>query len=173
MSVGTPPQDFRILPSTTGQQVWIPVPEGCTSADPGNCGTLRGALDFNNARSNGFQTNQSSTWESKGLYQLDIETQLNLTGNGKFGYDTVSLGIQGSDQLTLTHQIIDGIATKDFYLGEFSLGPKPTNFSNFSEPVPCYMKTLVDNNLIPSLSFGYTAGAKYRWSIPMYNCDLY
>ena len=55
-----------------------------------------------------------------------------------------------------------GIATKDFYLGIFALGPKPTNFTSFDDPQPSYMWSLKNQSLIPSLSWGYTAGAPYQ-----------
>ena len=44
----------------------------------------------------------------------------------------------------------------------FGLGPLPTNFSGFDQPQPSYMSTLKNQSLIPSLSFGYSAGASYR-----------
>lgn len=162
LRVGTPAQDFRVFPSTNGNQIWIPVPEGCLVTDPQNCGDLRGVFSFQGSQSSGFQTNKSSTWSSEGIFDLDVENGLNLTGNGEFGYDTIGLGIQNSNGLILTHQLLGGIATKDFYLGEFGLGPKPANLSSFDNPIPNYMQTLRNQNLIPSLSYGYTAGAKYQ-----------
>lgn len=162
--IGTPPQDFKILPSTNSHQTWIPVPAGCTSTDPPDCGTLRGALPFRGASSNGFLSNRSTTWIENGIYDLGIENHINLTGNGDYGYDTVGLGLDNSTRLTLTHQVVAGIATKDFYLGQFGLGSKPSNFTTYDDPIPSYLKDLVDSNLIPSFSYGYTAGAKYRKS---------
>ena len=162
LRIGTPPQDFRVFPSTNGQQTLVPVPEGCLASDTPNCGNLRGVEAFKGMTSNGFQTNQSTTWIPNGLFTLDIEDGLNSTGNGEFGFDTVGLGIQNSNGPTLTHQLVAGIATKDFYLGEFGLGPKPANLTSYDEPIPTYMSNLVDQRLIPSHSFGYTAGAKYQ-----------
>jgi hypothetical protein len=162
--IGTPPQDFNVLPSTNGQQTLVPVPQGCTSTDPSNCGALRGAFLFHGAASNGFESNRSSTWVENGLFDLDIETNLNITGHGDYGFDTVGLEVENSGGLTLAHQVVAGIATKDYYLGQFGLGPKPSNFTTFAYPIPSYMRNLVDQNKIPSLSFGYTAGAKYRES---------
>lgn len=72
--------------------------------------------------------------------------------------------MQNSGRLTLSHQVVAGIATKDIYLGEFGLGPKPSNFSSFDNSVDGYLKNLVNSNLIPSFAYGYTAGAKYRKS---------
>lgn len=160
--IGTPPQDFKILPSTNSHQTWIPVPAGCTFTDPPDCGTLRGALPFRGASSNGSLSNRSSTWIENGVYDLGIENHVNLTGNGDYGYDTVGLGLDNSTGLTLTHQVVAGIATKDFYIGQFGLGSKPSNFTTYDDPIPSYLKDLVDSKLIPSFSYGYTAGAKYR-----------
>ena len=119
-------------------------------------------MPFGGSQSNGFASNASSTWVAKGIYQLDIETDLGYTGNGDFGFDTVGLEVENSGGLTLTNQLVAGIATEDFLLGQFGLGPKPANLSSLEHPIPSYMQTLADQDLIPSLSFGYTAGAKYR-----------
>ena len=164
LRVGTPAQSFKILPATNGNQILVPVPEGCQTSDPSNCGNLRGVLPFQGSPSKGFQKNQSSTWVSQGIYDLDVEDGLNLTGNADFGYDTVGLGIQNSNGLTLTTQLVGGIATKDFYLGEFGLGSKPTNLTSLDNPIPNYMQSLREQDRIPSLSYGYTAGAKYQGS---------
>lgn len=44
----------------------------------------------------------------------------------------------------------------------FGINPASTNFSATDKDQPSYMSTLKDQNLIPSLSFGYTAGNQYR-----------
>lgn len=163
ISIGTPAQIFRILPATNVQETLVPVPQGCLSNDPSFCGNLRGALPFEGVPSSGFQVNASSTWVAQGFYSLWTERNLNYSGSGEYGFDTVALGIQGGGSaLSLTGQVVAGIATTDFFLGIFGIGPKPVNFTNFTDPKPSYMKTLVDKNHIPSLSFGYTAGAPYR-----------
>ena len=46
--------------------------------------------------------------------------------------------------------------------GYFPLGNKPTNFSDFNTPQLSYMSSLKNQSYIPSLSYGYTAGAHYR-----------
>ena len=165
--VGTPAQSFRILPATNGNEIWVPDPQGCTAADASNCGDRRGVNTFNGSPSRGFQTNQSSTWSGQGIYDLIGEKDLNYTGSGTYGFDTVGLGpsSSGTSALELSNQVVAGVTTSEFYLGEFGLGSKPANFSttSASNPPKSYMRTLVDQNLIPSLSFGYTAGAKYRF----------
>jgi len=56
--VGTPEQVFHVLISTNGQETWVPVPEGCISSDPSNCGQLRGVLPFRNVQGTGFLVNE-------------------------------------------------------------------------------------------------------------------
>ena len=168
VQIGTPPQDFRVLPSTAGQETWVPNPEGCTPSDPSNCGYARGAQVFNNQQSTGFQTNESSSWQSLGVYDLNFETNLDYennvsyAGQGLYGFDTVGLQVENSGAITLNHQVVAGIALKQFYLGCFGLGVKPANFSSYSNPQPAFLPSAVNQSLIPSQSWGYTAGAPYR-----------
>ena len=160
--VGTPPQSFRVLPSTAARELVIPLVDGCIRSDPPNCGDLRGAYPFDNKASSGFLVNKSSTWDNNRLYELVLDKELNLTNNALYGFDSVGLQVDQSGGLELDHQIVAGIATKDFYLGLFGLAPEPTNFSTtFSEPKQSFMVTLKEAKKIPSLSYGYTAGAKY------------
>ena len=49
-----------------------------------------------------------------------------------------------------------------FYFGVFGLNPRPTNFTDYNDPAPSYMSNLKAQNLIPSLSWSYTAGNQYR-----------
>lgn len=100
LQLGTPAQDVTVLVSTAGYQTWAVVPAGCTSSDPRNCEATRGGF---------FQPNQSTTWKpnnvtSKGIFTLDLEKNLGYIGNGEYGYDTVSLGWQGSGGPTLEQQ---------------------------------------------------------------------
>ena len=53
---------------------------------------------------------------------------------------------QGSGTPSLEQQIVGKIATKQFYIGIFGLDPKPTNFSNFNDPIPSFMTTLKERN---------------------------
>lgn len=74
----------------------------------------------------------------------------------------MGLQLPQSGGISLKHQIVAGIATKDFYLGQFGLGPKATNFTNFDTPDPSFFWSMKNQSVIPSLSWGYTAGAKHR-----------
>lgn len=147
LQIGSPAQNIKVLISTAGYQTWAVVPQGCIASDPPDCTTLRGGL---------FTPGQSSTWQYQnasvnGTFTLGLETNLEYSGNGDYGYDTVVVGYQGSNGPSLPQQTIAGIATKEFYLGIFGLNPRSTNFSTFSEPVPSYMATLKNRSMIPSL----------------------
>jgi hypothetical protein len=147
--------------STAGTETWVVLPEGCTADGPSNCGDLRGGE---------FITNASSTWQFDNYYDLALESNLGIAASGEFGFDRVGLGWQGSGGPVLNHQVVAGIATQDFFMGLFGVTPRPTNFSNFNSPQASIMQTLQNKSLIPSLSWSYTAGARYSKSTQM---DVY
>lgn len=171
VQVGSPAQDFRVFPSTSDQETWIPVPDGCVSVspdDPGYCGFLRGTLPVNGVNSSGFATNESSSWNliGDGIYTLSAqEAELGYGGNGLYGFDRVAWG-NDSSSTSLTKQVVAGIADPSFWLGIAGIGPKSINFTEFNDPIESYLSTLVKENTIPSLSWGYTAGAAYRSKAP-------
>lgn len=65
---------------------------------------------------------------------------------------------------TITFGRIAGIAAPDFWLGTFGLDPDPNNFTTLNDPQPSFLWTLVNQSMIPSTSWGYTAGAHYSES---------
>lgn len=125
--------------------------EACSSTD---CAKARGDDLFN--------PNSSKTWKEEGIYNLFFESNLNYTGNGEYGFDQIALGLQPTNDSTLSNQVIAGIVAEDFWLGYFGINPQPTNFSNFQDPQQSFFKTLQTQNRIPSLTYSYTAGAQYR-----------
>ena len=155
--LGTPPQTVNLLISTTTSQTWAVVPQGCIKTDPANCTTTRGGV---------FQANQSSTWKqdqdvANGLSPLIFSSkQTENHDNGSYGYDTIALGGAGSP--SLNQQVIAGVATKDVYLGLFGLSPDSVDLPQTSFQLPDVLSSLNQSNLIPSLSWAYTAGNQYR-----------
>ena len=94
-------------------------------------------------RLNGHVTDICRTrnnFTSQGIFALALEQNLGLGGNGLYGYDTVALGYLGSGLHALDHQIVAGIATDDFWLGQFGLNPAASNFSSFDHPEQSYSK---------------------------------
>ena len=108
-----------------------------------------------------FNPNTSSTWSLHGNYELSTEQNLNLSAEAIFGNDTLGLGIQGSGGPVLQNQVIGAFTDDDFYLGYFGVNSAVINFTN-TDSQPSYLTSLKDQNLIPSVSFGYTAGNQYR-----------
>ena len=155
MLVGTPSQNVRVLPATSGNSLWVVLPEGCIAGDPSDCASLRGSE---------FHINESSTWSYQGTYELPLGTQalLGYRGNARAGYDTITLGWQGYGLPSLAHQVVAGIATKDFYLGSLGLKPQAVNFTTFNDPQPSMLQSLRNGSKIPSSSWAYTAGAYYQ-----------
>ena len=76
----------------------------------------------------------------------------------------VGLGFAGAGGPTLPNTTITKIADPNFLLGNFGLNPRPNNFTEQNEQnqSSSYLSILHEQNLIPSLSYSYTAGAKYR-----------
>lgn len=178
--MGAPPQSVRLFPGTSAtasNTLWVVLSQGCSApGDPGNCAYLRGFE---------FTPNQSSTWSieglgNEGLYSLVVyeESLLGYSGNAYYGYDSITLGWpgQGTGLPSITHQVVAGIATPDFYLGSLGLSPIPMNFSSLNDPQPSMLSTLRNKSVIPSSSWGYTAGAFYQQppvfgSLTLGGCD--
>ncbi|TKA72818.1 hypothetical protein B0A49_05285, partial [Cryomyces minteri] len=152
MQVGTPPQNVRLLPSTSGNALWVVLPDGCVGDYPSNCAELRGYT---------FNPNKSSTWSYLGLYGLGLieESLLGYSGNAEFGYDNVTLGWHGEK---VEKQVIQGFIAKDFYLGSLGISPYAVNITTINDPHPSLLGALKDNGQVPSISWAYTAGAFYQ-----------
>jgi hypothetical protein len=155
--VGTPQKVCRLYASTTGQQTWVVDPSPCVNL--ADSGLREGCED---QRGGAFNYNDSSTFTTQGTYELFLEKNLNYTGGGRFGLDTVGLGLQGEGGPTLDQQLMAVYYTRDFYYGLFGLHPKTTNLTDLNQNIPSFMSTLKAKKLIPSVSWGFTQGAEYR-----------
>lgn len=166
ISVGSPPQTFRILPSTGVSETWIPIPQGCGGVLEGlpGCGDLRGVDDFNGSPSLGFQTNASTSWSTIGIYDLVAEDALfdSDSDTGLYGSDVIIIPSNvAGDPAQLETQVIAGVATANVWLGVMGLGARAANFSLQAENLPSLIDDMKNQNITSSLSFGYTAGAAY------------
>ena len=130
------------------------LPEGCTDEDGTKCQDARGAV---------FDTNKSTTWDGLGLFTLGLyeEKPLGYEVNGSFGYDDVRFSIDGASPSFAAHQVVEGFAAKDFYVGLIGLSGNTVNISDFQNGTDSFLTALKKNNSIPSRSWGYTAGASY------------
>lgn len=165
-SCGDPAGDCSSQPCSgfngicTGSYIGCP----CVGADF-NAGpsTESSAGLLNPSTASGFQSNQSSSWIATGTRQLSSEQYLGISGNGQFGTDAVGLGVDASTGLTLPVSVVAGVTTEPFYMG--TLGLKPENSSASSGSPASLISQLKLQNLIPSLAYGYTAGAIYSTTI--------
>ncbi|KAL8689228.1 MAG: hypothetical protein Q9218_005052 [Villophora microphyllina] len=156
VGVGTPLQSLDLLPSTQNPETWVVLAEGCTGTDPKDCNSTRGGV---------YDYSASPTWVKKGVYALSAEANLGYTqnsDNGAYGWDTVALPTAEGGNVTMKHSVIAGIATKDFYLGSLGLAARDIEWQDHSDSVPSLFTSLKTQNQIPTLSYGYTAGASYK-----------
>ena len=156
ITVGSPPQKLQVLASTEQSSTWAVAPAGCGSGDASNCSDARGGL---------FDPSKSTSWFRKDVYRLNEASNLGYGGienNGTYGFDTLALaGAPGVADATLEQQVVASIATDSFYLGSLGLTPTTINFTTSGDSSPSLLSSLKTKGMIPSLSFGYTAGASY------------
>lgn len=98
-----------------------------------------------------------------GIFALGAERNLGFIDfdNGNYGFETIALSYNGSGGPSIDHQIIASIATDDYHLGSLGLSPQQIEFGG-GQTSPSYLSNLKNQSKIPSLSFGYSAGAPYR-----------
>lgn len=153
--LGNPEQVVRVLPSTSGYNVIVPLPGACnTTSDYNGCVTARAGV---------FDPSGSKTWQDQGLFGVGMQANLGYgTVNGDFGLDKVGLGIVVNPNVTFADQVIGGIVADEFYVGLFGLGTQPTNFTDTSDPHTSFFTSLKTSNNTPSYTWSYTAGAQYE-----------
>ena len=78
--VGQPPQWVSVLPSITTSETLVIGTAGCDGTM--QCQQLRGGV---------FASNESSTFASKGTFDLGLDPDLGIGGDGYYGLDTIAL----------------------------------------------------------------------------------
>jgi hypothetical protein len=165
LRVGEPAQPIRVYVSTASQQTWTIHTSAClenTTDDATGLTVEKEDRTCYDSRGRTFNLTKSTTWDENGFFQLWTEKNLGLMGNGFYGWDKVGLGLKGEEGPTLDNTTVGTLISPNFWLGHLGINPKPTNFSAFVEPSPSYMTKLFEQNKMPSLAFGYTAGKRYR-----------
>jgi hypothetical protein len=149
--VGSPPQWLSVYPNTAGQETWVIGPSGCDGSS--TCQQERGGL---------FYKDQSATWSTlgTGYYELDFDTQLGDTGDALYGLETIAL----SDQVSVPSQIVAILNSTEFWLGSLGLGIQASRFEGTMNHLTFLSSLVETEGVVPSHSYGYTAGAYYRKS---------
>lgn len=131
--------------------------------------------ECSDARGNTVNLNQSVSRKEFGLFDLGLELNLGRNESGDYGLDSLALGLNNATGgPALDSQIVVGIETNHYRVGMFGLSQQPTNVSTYSNSYSSFLTSLKTQNLIPSLSWAYTAGARYSKSQDIYlQPDIY
>ena len=125
--------------------------------------------ECSNERGETVNLNQSSSRKEIGLFDLGLELNFGRNESGDYGLDSLALGLNTTTgRPKLDSQLVVGIETNRYRIGMFGLNQQPTNLSSFSNSYPSFLASLRAQNLIPSLSWAYTAGACYSKSQNIY-----
>ena len=161
LRIGQPPQGLSFLPSTPSTVTWgIDASTGCPSGIPVPP-PFAGDPQCTDSRGNPFNSNRSITWIPNSIYTLGVGGILGFDTTATFGFDDISIEVSGASASTIPHQVVAKVGDPRYWLASFGLYPAATNFSATEGSQPSAMQTMKSNNLIPSLSYGYTAGAYY------------
>lgn len=157
VNVGTPPTPLQLLASTEIPETWVVVPLGCQGA----------ALNCSDARGGIFDLDGSRTWSNKSgensIYKINAEVNLQLDVNALYGFDTVQIGSPGGSNATVEQQVVAGLAEPELYLGSLGLHNRTVVFQpDQLQGQPSFIQRLSSTKQIPSLSYGFFAGASYR-----------
>ncbi|SCN74140.1 uncharacterized protein FFE2_03036 [Fusarium fujikuroi] len=150
-SLGSNSQAIEVLVSTALSEFWAIGPGGCLPKEP-HCIAARGGI---------YNPQESSGWSPLGTWQLGL-SYLGYDGNGNYGRDVISTQSPLSDDpYTMDGVLIATINTTNYLNGLFGLGITQSNFNGTVADSPL-TQAVGTYGLIPSYSFGYTAGAYYR-----------
>lgn len=153
-------QNFEILPSTHSGVTILPLKASwCT----GDCPEDRGVGTVKGVQMEGVKTD-ASTWNNAGTYDIatpDWWQNKSDTPGGLYGLEFVGIGQASSQSYIAKNMYIAGTTSKDFYIGQFGLGVGATNVGKGNGNVQSILATFQNESTIPSVSYGYTAGAKY------------
>ncbi|EEY14622.1 hypothetical protein VDBG_00730 [Verticillium alfalfae VaMs.102] len=147
--VGNPGESVNVLVSTSLSEFWVVQSGGCYNREP-LCA---------NARGNVFDPAGSSSWDALGGWQLGLD-YLQNEGNGDYGLDTVVGKTLNGDRMLMDRTIVAAINTTDYYTGYIGLGINQGRFGDQVAESPL-TQAVKEYGLVPSYSYGYTAGASY------------
>ncbi|KAI1491466.1 aspartic peptidase domain-containing protein [Biscogniauxia mediterranea] len=151
--VGDPAQGIDVTVSTSLSEIWVVETTGCGTSSL--CTTARGGT---------YDTSASQSWSPLGPWQLGLG-YLDNGGNGDYAMETVAVqdSTRQGGQVSFGKQVVAGINDTSYYTGFLGLGITPGRFQNVVVQSP--ISTLVEHSgIIPSHSYGYTAGAYYGGS---------
>lgn len=172
LQAGNNSQNFQVVVSTSSQEIWLPIPQGCEATNstgpvPSNCSELRGVGLTAGAPSQGFIDN-STTSNDIGIYGVTLGPSLDINALGSmysvignWDLDTASLSSINQVSSVTGDQIpIVGLTSWSFFMASLGLGYG--TITNGYGSFPSFSESLVKASEIPGRSWAYTAGAYYR-----------
>ncbi|KAI9167150.1 Candidapepsin-7 [Paramyrothecium foliicola] len=152
VEVGSSLQKVNILVSTASSELWVIGPGGCLPNEP-VCDAARGGV---------FTPAKSDSWRSLNSWELGLP-YLGYGGNGDYGREMVSgRNAVTEDSFAISNIGVAAINTTDYYQGLFGLGIARGDFDDGEAVDSPLTSAGISAKSIPSLSYGYTAGAHYR-----------
>ncbi|KAK5078010.1 hypothetical protein LTR51_000195 [Lithohypha guttulata] len=143
---GTPEQYLLVFPSTTSAETWV---TGQTLCDGPTCASLRGGI---------FYTSNSTTWQPLGQYELGYSALFETTSQGQYGFDSLAL----TDTVSASNQIFAVVDDELHWNGQLGLNVQETRFNNNTNYFSLISTLVQNSSVVPSHSYGYTAGASYQ-----------
>ncbi|PVH93309.1 acid protease [Periconia macrospinosa] len=151
-------QNFKVLISTSSPLTLVPSQASWCNPD---CAAKRGAQIFDGSQSQGFDPEKSQSWKDAGIFNLPLphwwsEGDINAT----YGSENVGLGESSKDSPILTQQYVARYDSQKLFMGSFGLSQ--TSIKSGTGSQPPFLVNFAGFNNIPSISYGYGAGASYR-----------
>lgn len=155
-------QDFRVLISTSSFATILPQQASwCSTSE---CASARGIEVFQSYQPLGFESEKVENWKEVGQFNipsaLDIPRWPDDNPNGTYGQASVGLGITSSNSDVLDKQIVIETRSQNYFMGSFGLASLPARIGEGLESP--FLVNYENTSIIPSVSYGYTAGAYYR-----------
>ncbi|KAI5364499.1 Putative aspartic peptidase A1 family, aspartic peptidase domain superfamily [Septoria linicola] len=170
LQLGSQKQLVQVLPATSGSSVWAVHTQGCQFptdpslvADPEDCVDLRGGLF---SPSNNSFEEISRNDPNNPYFQLlfsDAEASLGYNGTAILGKDDFCFGSNPcTDATTLKDQVVATYADEFPYIGQLGISAwaNHVRYANDTDVSP--LASMKADGKIPSLFYGYTAGARYK-----------
>jgi hypothetical protein len=159
-------QNFKVLASTSRSVTLLPLrADWCSIPSREQCAEDRGILPYNSEQSLGYQANASRRHASLGLFSLEPSLAVHTQPeNGQYGLDSIGVGLASAESLVLDRQPVAGYVAKEPFLPSIGLAAALVDVG--SGGLSPYLGGLNASGVIPSLSYSYTAGARYRECSP-------
>lgn len=138
---------MNLLASSSSSQLLLQAANGCPATIP-DCAGDRGGL---------YNSTNSESWQGTGSGNVSLELNLGISVEAIYGTETVGIG-----SISLDTQTVSQINDIRYWIGTVGLHPWDEDSAANNTNKQDLISKLKEKGDIPSLTFGYTAGAQYR-----------